>query len=196
MTKKDIPNILTIGRFALVIPLIISTAFGKYFLAIFIFTISGITDILDGFIARKYNFVSNFGKLIDPLADKLTQISMLTILVIKNIIPLWILIIVILKEFLLISGASFLYGKEQVVSSKWFGKLTTVVFYSAIVSSLFLKEFEALHILNETSLLLYLDDILFYIAVVLTIFSLVMYIKTFCFYKYFKDAKQINNINK
>ena len=78
---KHIPNILTIMRF-IFIPIILNFIFqGNYILGIIVFTISGLTDVLDGFIARKFNFVSNFGKLMDPLADKLTQISVLAALV-------------------------------------------------------------------------------------------------------------------
>ena len=85
---KHIPNILTIIRF-LLIPVIVYFIFtGQYLLAFVFFTISGITDVADGFIARKFNLVSNFLKLMDPLADKLTQISTLASLVIVNIIPL------------------------------------------------------------------------------------------------------------
>ena len=75
----------------------------------------------------------------DPLADKLTQISVLATLVFQKIIPFWILIVVLLKELLMIIGASFLYGKDVVVYSKWFGKLATVLFYLAIVFSLIIK---------------------------------------------------------
>ena len=96
---KHVPNILTICRF-LLIPLIVFYIFsGNYILAFVFFTISGITDIADGFIARKYSLITNFGKLMDPLADKLTQISTLASLAFVNIIPMWILIIVLLKEF-------------------------------------------------------------------------------------------------
>ena len=138
---KNVPNILTIIRF-LLIPFIIFYIFtGNYILAFVFFTISGLTDIADGFIARKFNFVSNFGKLMDPLADKLTQITTLGSLAITDIIPIWILIIVLLKEFIMICGASFLYGKDVVVYSKWYGKLATVLFYIAIVSSLIAKQF-------------------------------------------------------
>lgn len=123
---KHIPNILTIIRFLLIPFILLNIFIGNYILAFAFFTISGITDIADGFIARKFNLISNFGKLMDPLADKLTQIATLTSLVIVNIIPLWILIIVLLKEFIMIVGASFLYGKDVVVYSKWYGKLATV----------------------------------------------------------------------
>ena len=98
---KYVPNTLTILRFIL-IPIILYFIFtGNYLLGFIFFTLSGITDILDGTIARKFNLISNFGKLMDPLADKLTQISVLAALVIKDIIPIWILIIVMLKELVM-----------------------------------------------------------------------------------------------
>lgn len=168
---KYIPNILTIFRF-IFIPIIIYFIFtGNYILGFIFFTISGITDILDGFIARKYNLISNFGKLMDPLADKLTQIFVLASLVFVNIIPVWILAIVILKELIMVIGASFLYGKDVVVYSKWYGKLATVLFYLAIVISLFTKQFEVTEFWVDFSMIIYC------IAVISTIFSLIMYIK-------------------
>ena len=133
---KQIPNILTIFRFILIPFIVLNLVYDSYIAAFIIFTISGLTDILDGFIARKFNFITNFGKLIDPLADKCTQIITLGTLAIKDIIPMWIIIIVVLKEFIMVAGASFLYGKELVVSSRWYGKLATVLFYIAIVCSL------------------------------------------------------------
>ena len=134
---KHIPNILTIIRI-LLIPVILFYIFtGQYIIAFIVFTLSGLTDIADGFIARKFNLISNFGKLMDPLADKLTQIATLTSLVITDIIPIWILAIVLFKEFIMIVGASFLYGKDVVVYSRWYGKLATVLFYIAIVTTVF-----------------------------------------------------------
>lgn len=172
---KHVPNILTIIRF-LLIPFILFNIFsGNYILAFAFFTISGITDIADGFIARKYNLVSNFGKLMDPLADKLTQIATLASLVIAGVIPkfgYWILGIVLLKEFIMIVGASFLYGKDVVVYSKWYGKLATVLFYLAIVFSLLTKQFNlVVDIWNDIDLGLYC------LALIATVFSLIMYIR-------------------
>lgn len=169
---KHIPNILTIIRFFL-IPFIVFYIFTNQFILAFVFfTISGITDVADGFIARKFNLVSNFGKLMDPLADKLTQISTLASLVFVNIIPIWILIIVLIKEFIMIVGASFLYGKDVVVYSKWYGKLATVLFYVAIVCSLILKQF------NIEGFWQHLDLFLYSTALITTIFALVMYVKS------------------
>ena len=169
--QKNIPNILTIFRFIL-IPINLYFIFTRHYLLGFIFfTISGITDILDGAIARKFNLVTNFGKLMDPLADKLTQVSVLATLVFQKIIPFWILVVVLLKELLMIIGASFLYGKDVVVYSKWFGKLATVLFYLAIVCSLINKEFALTGVWQN------LDFILYCIAVIATVFSFIMYVK-------------------
>ena len=173
---KYVPNILTIIRF-LLIPIILLFLFsGNYLLAFIFFTISGITDILDGYIARKFNLVSNFGKLMDPLADKLTQISMLAALFFLNIVPVWILIIVLLKEVIMVAGASFLYGKSVVVYSRWYGKLATVLFYIAIVTSLLIKEASKFTALNNY--LINIDKPIYCLALVATIFSLIMYCKS------------------
>lgn len=187
---KFVPNLLTILRFLLIPIIVIACVQGDYILAIVVLTVSGITDILDGTIARKYNLISDFGKLMDPLADIATQISLLTTLFIKGVIPIWILAVVVLKEFCMVSGASFLYGKELVVSSKWYGKLATVLFYAAMVISLLLEQ-----IGESTSSLIkaigVADNILYYFAVITTIASLIMYMKAFYIQGYLK--KEIIN---
>lgn len=178
---RHIPNALTILRFIL-IPFIVFYIIKDQYIEAFVFlTISGLTDVLDGCIARKFNFITNFGKLIDPLADKTTQIAILVTLALKDIIPMWILIIVFIKEFAMISGASFLYGKELVVSSKWYGKLSTVLFYLAIVSSFAIKYWNSIALKpdNSVCLLPQFDIYIYYLALVSTIFSLVMYYITF-----------------
>src|SRR5699024_8966304 len=124
---KIVPNILTVIRFIFIPSIIVSLIYDNYVLALILFTLSSLTDILDGKIARKYNAISDFGKLMDPLADKLTQLSILLTLAVKNVIPFWIVVILVVKETVMIAGASFLYGKSLVVSSKWYGKLTTVL---------------------------------------------------------------------
>ncbi len=168
---KHVPNALTIIRFLLIPVIVISIFNGDYIIAFIFFTVSGITDIADGCIARKFNLISNFGKLMDPLADKLTQIATIASLTLKDIIPIWILAIVLLKELIMIAGASFLYGKDVVVYSKWYGKLATVLFYVAIVFSLLINQFELPSIWSN------LDLWLFYLALFTTVFSLVMYVK-------------------
>lgn len=196
---KHIPNILTIVRFFLIPVIIAYLIEGNYINAFIFLTISGITDVLDGFIARKFNFITNFGKLIDPLADKATQISVLAVLALQNIIPLWILVVVVLKEFAMISGASFLYGKEFVVSSRWYGKLSTVLFYIAIVSSFFIRQFNTTllnHPEYSMSALPAFDQYLYYLALAATVFSLIMYFRAFYSQGYLKKENlKIDNDN-
>ena len=182
---KHIPNILTMARFLLIPVIVFFCLQQNYIIAIIILTISGITDILDGAIARKFNLITDFGKLMDPVADKATQISLLTILFIENIIPIWILIIVIVKEFCMVSGASFLYGKELVVSSKWYGKLATVLFYIAIVLSLVLQQIEG-NVEFNMSIVKHINDGIYYAAVLTTIVSLILYMKAFYIQGYLK----------
>ncbi|MCI8587782.1 MAG: CDP-diacylglycerol--glycerol-3-phosphate 3-phosphatidyltransferase [Clostridia bacterium] len=170
--KKHIPNILSLFRFVL-IPIILNNIYTQdYLAALLVFTLSAITDIADGFIARKFNLVSNLGKLLDPLADKITQICIIAMLVITRMIPPWILLILMAKELILICGATFLYGKNIVVYSKWYGKLATVLLYLAIVGSLLLKQFNV-----TVGILINIDFALYCFAIFCTVFALIMYIK-------------------
>lgn len=169
MKKENIPNILTILRFILIPFIFILVITKHYLIGLIIFTISAFTDILDGYIARKYNFITDIGKLIDPLADKLTQLSLLLALTLLKILPLWILAIVFTKECVMVISASLLYSKKDVVVySKWYGKLATSLFYLAIVSSLFINQF-------SISAPFRIDLYLYYLAILATIFSLIMY---------------------
>lgn len=177
MKKENIPNILTIIRFILIPFIFISVVNNYYLTALIIFTISAITDVLDGFIARKFNYITDIGKLIDPLADKLTQVSLLLSLAILKILPWWIFAIVFIKECVMVISASVLYKrKDVVVYSKWYGKLATVLFYLAIVVSLIVNQF---HVQMPFRIDLYL----YYLAILATIFSLIMYSIKFKFKK-------------
>lgn len=164
---KKIPNYLTILRLMLV-PIIFSLIITeRYFLATIFFLIANITDILDGQIARKYNLITDWGKLMDPLADKITQISTISALIIKHIIPFWILVIITIKELIMITVAFVLYKKEIVtVHSRWYGKVATILFFVAIIFSLLSKSFTQLY---QITLYLY------YIAIFMTLFAGIMY---------------------
>jgi len=161
---KHVPNILTIFRFFLIFPLVAFAMKEEYTIAALIFTLSGLTDVTDGFIARKFNLVSDFGKLMDPFADKLVQISLLIVLTIKDILPFWALAIVCAKEFTMILGATFLYEKNTIVASNWYGKLATVIFYIALILAML-----------DVSYYIYL----IYFALAFTLFALIMYFKEF-----------------
>ncbi len=173
---KYVPNTLTIIRFILIPVILIGLFTGNYIFAFIFVILSAFTDVADGCIARKYNLISNFGKLMDPLADKLTLVSILTALVILHIIPIWILIIVAIKECTMVAGASFLYGKDVVVYSRWYGKLATVLFYLAIAVSILTKSFSFSPFWDN------LDLILYCVALCMTVISLILYIHDLSIY--------------
>lgn len=138
----NVPNILTIIRLFL-IPIYILSLFSnlRYGLqySIIIFVISGITDILDGYIARKNNQITKLGTVLDPLADKLMLLTVLISLTIKKFIPITVPIIILIKESIMILGGILLYKKDTVIPSNKFGKLSTFLFYIAIITLCFSK---------------------------------------------------------
>lgn len=139
--KKDlwtIPNILCYVRLAL-IPIFITMYIraeepGEYLQAALVVVISGLTDFLDGFIARNMNMVTELGKLIDPLADKLTQASLIFVLVLKiRWMFLLLILFVVMQLFMLIAGLAMLKKGRRLDGAKWFGKISTTVFYVTMV---------------------------------------------------------------
>ncbi|AFK86497.1 MULTISPECIES: CDP-alcohol phosphatidyltransferase family protein [Thermoanaerobacterium] len=136
----NIPNTLTLIRFVL-IPVFVYSFFyinnGNIYAAV-VFLISGITDVLDGYIARHYNQITKVGILMDPLADKLMIITVLLSLWAKGVIPFFIILIVIIKEVTMIIGAFILYKRRDItIPANRFGKTATLLFYVAIIFSIF-----------------------------------------------------------
>ena len=167
--KRLIPNYLTIIRLILVPIIFALILYEHYTMAIIVYIIANITDVLDGFIARKFNLISDFGKLMDPLADKITQVGTILALILKRIIPFWILIVISLKEITMIIVASVLFKKKIVtVHSKWYGKAATVLLFIAIVFTLLS---EKIVVLSKVTIYLY------YLSIAMTLFAGVMYFK-------------------
>ena len=127
-----IPNILSFFRLCLIPVIVWLYCFREdYLWTTIIFIISGITDIIDGFIARKFDMISDFGKAFDPVADKLTQISMLFCLVTRFPLMLIPLVILIIKEALAaVMNMITLEKAGFVVAAVWHGKLNTVLIYA------------------------------------------------------------------
>ena len=167
--KRLIPNYLTIIRLILVPIIFALILYEHYTMAIIVYIIANLTDVLDGYIARKFNLISDFGKLMDPLADKITQVGTILALILKGIIPFWILIIISLKEITMIVVASVLFKKKIVtVHSKWYGKAATVLLFIAIVFTLLS---EKITVLSNITIYLY------YLSIAMTLFAGVMYVK-------------------
>lgn len=137
-----IPNILTIIRIILV-PLYLFVFYtvekNKILYAGIIYILAGLTDVLDGRIARKYNMISKLGAALDPLADKLMTFAILISFTSAKLIPLWVLLILGIKEILMIIGGFFIYlfKEKRVLPSNKYGKIATVSFYAAILSIVF-----------------------------------------------------------
>lgn len=108
-------------------------------IATFVFILAGITDILDGYIARKYNMVTRWGIVFDPLADKLMLLSVLFALTHSGYLPLWVILVVAGKEAFMGLGALFLFfiRDRTVIAANKTGKIATVLFYLSIVALVF-----------------------------------------------------------
>lgn len=132
----NIPNLLTLFRMFL-IPIFILMFFSNinnsFAYSIYIFFIAGFTDVLDGYIARKHNLITKWGTVLDPLADKLMLITVLACLTLKKLIPSSVLIVVTMKEAAMIIAGVVLYNKNFIIPSNIFGKISTVIFYLAIL---------------------------------------------------------------
>lgn len=137
--KKDqiltLPNLLSLIRL-LMIPLIVWLYSGaqKYYAAVVVIALSGLTDIADGIIARKLNMVSDFGKILDPIADKLTQAALIFCLITRYKLMIPLVIEFALRECIMLTfGYITMTKKDSVNSSKWYGKLATVVLYAVLI---------------------------------------------------------------
>jgi cardiolipin synthase len=135
MKLKYIPNVLSFIRILLVGVFAYSYFKINIYFALAIFILAGATDVLDGILARKFNWITNLGKILDPIADKSMQITVLICMSLGDVhfIPWWFTAFFIIKESLMGLGALVVFKKrDTVVSSKWFGKLAVCVFYSSV----------------------------------------------------------------
>lgn len=178
----NLPNKLTVIRVIMIVPFVLlmlggyqewgwfTALFGgilEYvdYIALAIFIIASLTDLLDGKIARKYNLVTNFGKFMDPLADKLLVCAAMICLVEMGRIPAWVVIIIISREFI-ISGFRLIASDNGVViAANYWGKFKTT--FQMIMICLMIANIAALWLIT---------DIVMWIALALTVISLVDYI--------------------
>lgn len=127
----NIPNLLSIFRMCLV-PVFVVVFFSgsphAYAYASAVYAVAGITDVLDGIIARKYNLITKLGKILDPLADKMMTITVFVCISIAGLMPWWIIALIFAKDFLQVMGGVKLYHEMSAVfQANVFGKLATVV---------------------------------------------------------------------
>lgn len=165
----NVPNVLTMLRMLLIPVFVALYAAGHDKLALLTFIVASLTDLLDGYIARKYHLITDFGKLMDPLADKLMVCTALICQGARGIIPWWAIILVMAKELLLVIGGYVMLKNNVVVYSNMLGKTAMCAFVAALVLSFFHAEFAAWGFP--------LDSIVLYIAVALTLLALLDYLR-------------------
>ena len=167
----NLPNKLTILRVILIpfflVALMVSCIPGGKWIALVIFCVAAITDTLDGQIARKYNLITNFGKFMDPLADKLLVCSAMIALIELDRIPAWVVIIIIAREFIISGFRLIAADKGIVIAAGWWGKIKTVVQMFMII--ILICDFG-----GDTVWVV--EQIFIYAALALTIISLIDYL--------------------
>ena len=165
----NLPNKLTMFRvilipFFVLFMLVDITSVDKW-IALAIFIIASLTDLLDGKIARKYNLVTNFGKFMDPLADKLLVCSALICLVEMAKLPAWMVIIIIAREFI-ISGFRLIASDNGVViAASYWGKFKTT--FQMVMICLLIADIEAISVITS---------VIVWAALILTVVSLIDYL--------------------
>ena len=136
---RNIPNILSVIRIGFV-PAFVVVYFAnegsmKVYAAL-IYMVAALTDFLDGFLARKYNLITNLGKVLDPLGDKIMTFAALICITIDKVIPIWAVIVFFVKESLMGVGGLLIYKKAgtEIPQSNYMGKLSTVIFFITCIT--------------------------------------------------------------
>ena len=117
-----IPNLITGLRFILVIPISISIYQGNYFMALVLFIVAGLSDGLDGYLARRFNWTSEFGQFADPLADKCLILATLLALAFSERLPLWFVYTMLTRDGLILIGSMLyllLFDSNQALPNRW-----------------------------------------------------------------------------
>ena len=167
-----IPNVLTMLRLILIPVFVVLFFSGQRKAALAVFVAASLTDMLDGFLARRLNQITDFGKLFDPLADKLMVLTAMVCQAIAGVFPWAAIIIVACKELYMVLGGMFMLKRGVVVYSNLIGKAAQVCFIASLVLSFFHREFED----AGTKLLgLTPDILLLWITVVLAILAMIVY---------------------
>ena len=168
--KMNLPNKLTILRvimipFFLIFELAFPTSSVAKWLAFAIFVAASLTDKADGYIARKYNMVTNFGKFMDPLADKLLVCSAMICFVNNGQMPAWIVIVIVAREFIISGFRLVAVEAGKVIAAGNLGKAKTVV--QMVMVAFLLADLPGFFVINQ---------VLIYASLVLTLISLIDYL--------------------
>ena len=163
----NVPNVLTLLRMALIPIFVVFYVVGWEKAALLIFLLASFTDWLDGHLARKHQQITAFGKLMDPLADKLMVCTALICQGVRGIFPWPAILIVMTKELVMIVGGTYMLGRGIVVYSNFLGKAAQFSFIIALIFSFWHREFVDIKIP--------LDRVFLWIAVVIALVALIEY---------------------
>ena len=178
-----IPNLISLIRILLITPFVVFFLDKEYLVATIIIVVSGISDCFDGMIARKFNQESELGKILDPLADKLTLLAVGVCIVVVEPYFLPIVVILVAKDVLMLIGSSKVVKKGIIVpKSMWYGKLGTVLFYVSVTFIVLVEvlqnaEEPIVYISKETGMVI--SMVLLSLTAAVMIFALIMYAKMY-----------------
>lgn len=181
----NIPNILSIFRMILV-PIFVLVFFSDaphaMAYAAGIYALAGVTDVLDGIIARRFNMITKLGKILDPLADKLMTITVFVCITIRGIIPWWVILLLFAKDLLMILGGIKLYREVSAVfAANVFGKAATVfLVLGGIVMMLF----------NEWIPIAFKNAFI-YVAIAMSFLAFFSYLYQYIHFKRTKDVSKL-----
>lgn len=170
----NVPNALSLFRIVLIGPFVYYFLHDQILPAAICLVLSGLSDMFDGMIARKFNQITELGKMLDPVADKLTQGTVAVCLAIEQPVLIPLLAIFILKELLMLVAGTFLVlkKKKRPTASKWYGKVATILFYFSFVVIVAMKGFFQAENLAVTITLLS-------VTAAFMIYAFIQYVKIF-----------------
>jgi cardiolipin synthase len=176
-----VSNLVSLSRLILLAAMLYFLLNNQFFIAAIFLVLIWLSDLLDGYIARKKNEVSELGKIIDPLADKISITALCIVLLLKNLIPLWFIVILILRDIIILTGGFYLKThKKLVLQSNFTGKLSVfligftllfIIFVSGVGNRLPFSEYSVIWEL--------ISNVLIFISLVMVVVSLFVYLKRF-----------------
>lgn len=188
-----IPNLLSVLRIVVIAPFAYFFLQGQLLWAVLFLAFSGLSDMFDGMIARKFNQITELGKMLDPLADKLTQGTIAICLAIKHPLLIPVLLIFVVKELgMLVGGCILLKKKKRPCAAQWYGKVATVMFYVSAVSIVVMEG--VFHLYSTMTTVI--SYVLLGITAAFMIYAMVRYFQIFLELLHSDDPKNSLDINK
>lgn len=139
MKRQDLPNLISILRLLLIVPVVVLLLQREFAAALLVFTVAGASDAIDGYLARRYDWMTPLGGLLDPLADKAMMVSSFVVLTWLELVPVWLLAAVVLRDVVIVCGAlAYNYLVEKVrAKPSWISKLNTLLQIILVMALMF-----------------------------------------------------------